>query len=85
LFSHYDKTYYKNFDNEELKSSLFSFYKPPVALDAKIYKFEQSAHHLSAISGSIKITCGACFARSSFVFVTSALFYTIKVLHARII
>lgn len=62
---------------------MFSFYKPPVALDA--YEFEQSAHHLSAISGSIKITCGACFARSSFVFVTSALFYTIKVLHARII
>lgn len=62
-----------------------SFYKPPVAFDAYVYKFEQSAHHLSAIGGSIKITCGACFARSSFVFVTPALFYTIKVLHARII
>lgn len=49
------------------------------------YTFEQSAHHLSAVSGSIEITCGTCFARSPFVFVTSALFYTIKVLHARII
>lgn len=49
------------------------------------YTFEQIAYHLSTISGSIEITCGTCFARSSFVFVTSALFYTIKVLHARII
>ena len=50
-----------------------------------VYTFEQSAHHLSAISGNIEITCGTCFVRSSFVCVTSALFYTIKVLHARII
>lgn len=85
MFSHYGKTYNKNVAKEELKTALFSFYKPPVALDAEVHKFKQSAHHLSAISGSMEITCGACFARSSFVFVTSALFYTIKVLHARII
>lgn len=61
------------------------FYKPPVVVLCAVYKFEQSAHHLSAISGSIEIICGTCFARSSFVYVTSALFYTIKALHARII
>jgi len=34
MFSHYDKTHNKNFAKEELKTALFSFYKPPVALDA---------------------------------------------------